>query len=355
MTAKYLKHKFVSGVADGADTTLVRPSNWNDDHDFWCGYRAVTTTTDTIAHADHFSVITYNNAAAIAASIAAPSAPNFPLGWQVRLRNIGAGTVTLSGTGGATINTAASVQIKTGDTLDLHSTGAANYVGIPMPASVTPTFGINLVIFTANGTYTPVANLVAAIVEAIAGGGGGGAATGGANYYNAGAGGGAGAYSRRLLTPVQIGASQAVTIGAGGAGGIFANAAGNGGDTSFGSLVVAKGGIGAVALQGGTYPGGGAGGAGSSGVGDITASGAPGQGSLYEGGAFGLGFAHGIGGNSAFGGGAAAAAYVANTSTVGVAARQYGGGGSGGNTSNASTVNGGAGYAGVCVVTEFHL
>jgi hypothetical protein len=25
-------HKFVSGIADGGDATLVRPSNWNDEH-----------------------------------------------------------------------------------------------------------------------------------------------------------------------------------------------------------------------------------------------------------------------------------------------------------------------------------
>lgn len=28
-----VKHKFVSAIADGADTTVVRPSNWNDTHD----------------------------------------------------------------------------------------------------------------------------------------------------------------------------------------------------------------------------------------------------------------------------------------------------------------------------------
>jgi hypothetical protein len=28
-----LKHKFQSTVGDGADTSLVRPSNWNDQHD----------------------------------------------------------------------------------------------------------------------------------------------------------------------------------------------------------------------------------------------------------------------------------------------------------------------------------
>lgn len=28
-----IKHKFHSGLADGNDTTLVRPSDWNDDHE----------------------------------------------------------------------------------------------------------------------------------------------------------------------------------------------------------------------------------------------------------------------------------------------------------------------------------
>lgn len=27
-----LKHKFTSAKTDGTDTTLVRPSNWNDEH-----------------------------------------------------------------------------------------------------------------------------------------------------------------------------------------------------------------------------------------------------------------------------------------------------------------------------------
>ena len=29
-----IKHKFQTGKADGSDTTLVKPSNWNDEHDF---------------------------------------------------------------------------------------------------------------------------------------------------------------------------------------------------------------------------------------------------------------------------------------------------------------------------------
>ena len=28
-----VKHKFVSAIPDGTDATIVRPSNWNDDHD----------------------------------------------------------------------------------------------------------------------------------------------------------------------------------------------------------------------------------------------------------------------------------------------------------------------------------
>lgn len=28
-----IKHKFISAIPDGADASVVRPSNWNDDHD----------------------------------------------------------------------------------------------------------------------------------------------------------------------------------------------------------------------------------------------------------------------------------------------------------------------------------
>ena len=33
--AYWIKHKFVSAKGDGTDSTRVRPSNWNDDHEFW--------------------------------------------------------------------------------------------------------------------------------------------------------------------------------------------------------------------------------------------------------------------------------------------------------------------------------
>lgn len=52
--ANILKHKFVSGVPDGPDTALVRPSNWNDEHLFAGGSSGqvlsyLSTATDKVA------------------------------------------------------------------------------------------------------------------------------------------------------------------------------------------------------------------------------------------------------------------------------------------------------------------
>jgi hypothetical protein len=135
MTAKILKHKFQSAIVDGTDATLVRPSNWNDDHDIWQGYRTVSGTTDTLAHTDNFSLITYTNVAAIAVSLAAPSGGNFPLGWNAMLRNLSStSSVTITGTGGATINSAATYVIAPFEAVILVSTGAADYRAVPIPA-----------------------------------------------------------------------------------------------------------------------------------------------------------------------------------------------------------------------------
>jgi hypothetical protein len=43
--AKLVKHKFVSAIPDDADATVVRPSNWNDDHDL-TGIAESGTNTD---------------------------------------------------------------------------------------------------------------------------------------------------------------------------------------------------------------------------------------------------------------------------------------------------------------------
>jgi hypothetical protein len=132
MTVKYLRHKFSSAIADGTDATLVRPSNWNDDHDFWLGFRTVTSGTDTVANTDHLSLVVYNNAAGIAVSLPVPTTgppATFPLGWRATLRNATTGNVTI--TPASTINGSATpIVLSQNDALNLYGTGTSDFNGI---------------------------------------------------------------------------------------------------------------------------------------------------------------------------------------------------------------------------------
>jgi hypothetical protein len=103
--------------------------------------------------------------------------------------------------------------------------------------------------YTSSGTFTKASYpwLKAIRVRCQAGGGGGGgAATTGANQISVATGGSGGAYAESFITNiVGLGSSETVTRGAGGAGGVAgANNGSNGGTSSFGSLVIANGGIG---------------------------------------------------------------------------------------------------------------
>lgn len=44
-----LKHKFASAKIDGGDTTLIRPSNWNDEHDLTAAANSVLASGATTA------------------------------------------------------------------------------------------------------------------------------------------------------------------------------------------------------------------------------------------------------------------------------------------------------------------
>lgn len=208
-----------------------------------------------------------------------------------------------------------------------------------------------LKVFTASGTYTPTVGMLSCIVECIGGGGAGGGCTCTPGLIIGAPGGGSGGYSRKLVSAAAIGASQVVTIGTAGTPGAAGNnPGGNGGDTSVGTLCIAKGGIGG---GGGATGVGGQGGA--AGTGDVVAAGAPGMAGAYIDNTKGVG--SGLGGSSTFGGGG----FPLNTSVVGAgsgtngrAAANYGSGGSGAFTNDVSASNsGGAGSAGIVMITEF--
>lgn len=103
---------------------------------------------------------------------------------------------------------------------------------------------INVQVFTASGTYTPTPGMKHAVVEVQGGGGaGGGAVSTAAGQISIGQAGSSGSNAICRLTAAQIGASQLVTVGAGGAGVVGQNGQ-SGGSSSFGALISCPGGVG---------------------------------------------------------------------------------------------------------------
>ncbi|HBA7721764.1 TPA: phage tail protein [Escherichia coli] len=193
--------------------------------------------------------------------------------------------------------------------------------------------------FVSSGTYTPSPETKRIRVTITGGGGGGGGCKATSNNETFfGAGGGAGGTIISIMTPTQN--SYPVTIGAGGAGGVSATNGTRGGNSVFASLI-APGGEGGGKV-GVTNTNGGNGGVPS--TGDIRITG--GDGGDGQSGNIGV---SGEGGTSYWGGGGRAGA------GGGVRGRAFGSGGGGAYDAGYSgtSMTGGKGADGVCIIEEF--
>jgi hypothetical protein len=208
---------------------------------------------------------------------------------------------------------------------------------------------IRVVTLTGSGTYTPTTGAQAFYAEGVgAGGQGGGAASPSANQACVGGGGGAGAYSAVWIAV--LAASYAYVCGVGGSTSSGGATGQDGGDTTLGAVLTAKGGKGGANLATGvtvTDVAGGLGGAAASGIGDHKAQGnAGGYGKRYSG----TQATSGDGAPGFFGGGAPGRVVQG----AGIAGLVYGAGGSGAIAYNAGgAANGAAGSAGVIRIWEF--
>ncbi|MEM0765734.1 phage tail protein [Escherichia coli] len=198
---------------------------------------------------------------------------------------------------------------------------------------------VNTRVFTSSGTYTPTPGTKRIRVTITGGGGGGGgckAISNNETFFGAGGGAGGTVITTLILTKD----SYPVTIGAGGAGGVSATNGLKGGDSSFGS-VIAPGGEGG-GKSGVTNTNGGNGGVPSTGGINIIG----GNGGDGQSGNIGI---SGEGGASYWGGGGRAGA------GGGVSGKAYGSGGGGAYDAGYSgtSMTGGKGAAGICIIEEF--
>ncbi|MDF6163414.1 phage tail protein [Escherichia coli] len=194
-------------------------------------------------------------------------------------------------------------------------------------------------VFTSSGTYIPTPGTKRLRVTITGGGGGGGGCKATSNNETFfGAGGGAGGTIISIMTPTQN--SYPVTIGAGGAGGVSATNGTRGGNSVFASLI-APGGAGGGKV-GVTNTNGGNGGVPS--TGDIRITG--GDGGDGQSGNISV---SGEGGTSHWGGGGRAGA------GGGVIGKAYGSGGGGAYDAGYSgtSMTGGKGASGICIIEEF--
>ncbi len=186
--------------------------------------------------------------------------------------------------------------------------------------------------YTSSATWSKPTNVSYIVVEVWGGGGAGGD---GDNSGDGTGGGGAGGYSLKRISAASLGATETITVGAGGI--VTASAAGGpGGTTSFGTHLSATGGTGGARSGGNTL--GGIGGVGSGG--DLNLKGGDGDASAVP-----IG---GMGGSAPRGGGGGGSTSGCNGLTA-EAGGVFGGGGGGG------CGVGGVGGSGGVVIYEYTI
>lgn len=203
-----------------------------------------------------------------------------PIRFKAGFSNTTAMTLNVTGTGAIAVRkmTSAGPVALTGGEVVVNQIVTVNYDGsvYELVSSTQPTTFGSITYYASSTTYTPSANMVYAKVTVCGGGGGGGGGPATAANENAvGGGGGGGGGATRLVTKAQVGASQAITVGAPGTNNAGLSG-GSGGFSSLGALVVALGGSGGTTSSPGRAPVGPGGNPGTGSVGDVVWSGQPG-------------------------------------------------------------------------------
>ena len=354
-----LKHTFTSAKTDSLDTSLVQPSNWNEEHQLTLatnkvlgratagtgaaeelsvgaalsvsgGTLAVTNVPVANGGTGAATLTGYVKGNGTSAFTAAASVPVGDISGTLPVASGGTGAVTLTANAVLVGNgTSAVTAVAPGTTGNVLTSNGTTWTSTALPAAGAL---LRVTVFTASGTWTRGAGTNYVLVRGVGGGGGGGGG-------RVGGGGGSGGYFEQFQSSAAL-STATVTIGAGGGGGVGNGVTGTtGGDTLFGSIGRGNGGLGGT--SGGTVGTGGVGGTAT--VGGLLVTGGGGGAAMLLSASFQFG---GTGGSSFFGGGAAGV----GSNVGGLNGDAYGSGG-GGCTNSGGTA--GAGAAGVIIVEEY--
>ena len=334
--------------------------------------RTVTGTSDTLVLADNGGAVTYSNASPVAVTVPLFSSIAYATGTKIVLVNLGAGTVTVAGAGGVTVNgSPLTLAQNAGATLIKTATNTWSF--LPFSSGVgaadfsdtaTGSYtGYKYKTFTASGTLTIT---TAGFVDLVLCGSGG---RGGTGQGTSGAGGGGGAGGSLVLLQYYLPAgTHTVTVGAGtspsrlgpyvspqgGNGGPnvrVGNWGGSGGGGGGGATVAGGTALVGLGFDGGSTTGGNGG---ASGGGGASAVGTNSTNSV-NGGAGGAGTTTSLfgttltgaysAGNYAYGGGGGGGAYGAGTAGAAGATGGAAGSASGNGSDGAANTGGGGGGA----------